>query len=50
MRKKSWKYEKPVLETYEVEVIAGFGASNPWDEIEEGEAGGEFATGSEWNL
>lgn len=50
MRKKSKNYAAPVLESYEVAVIMGFGASNPWDEVNAGEAGGEIATGDEWNL
>ena len=50
MRKKHQMYATPVLRVCKVAVIAGFGASNPWNGVEAGEAGGEIATGDEWNL
>lgn len=50
MSKKSKNYATPVLRVCKVAVIAGFGASNPWDGVNAGEAGGEIGTGDEWNL
>lgn len=50
MDKKGKKYATPELRVCRVAVIAGFGASNPWDVVNTGEAGGEISTGSEWNL
>ena len=50
MEKKNRKYATPSLRICKVAVIAGFGASNPWNGVEAGEAGGEIGTGSEWNL
>ena len=51
-KKNHQMYEAPAILCCEVDVLAGFGASNPspWDEAETGEAGGDISTGSEWNL